>query len=342
LFFGEGFMVDAVPISVVIPAYNSEEFIGEAIRSVKAQSFPVAEVIVVDDGSSDRTAEVAERLGARVIRRRRGGISVARNAGIRAAKHEWIAFLDADDLWTPQKIEYQWAAIRRHPDAGLVSCDLVQWVQGSGMPATAVSESTANGEAYTEAKNTYVPRPQGAFLRDRMTYNSPTMLIRKNILFSVGLFDEAVHYVEGIECYLRVIAQCAVVLVDRPLVMQRLHERNTSLNSLEMGLSWIRLVDRLIAEPEKYPPGAGEVFDRKLSGEFIVLGRSLLDEGRRHEARALFNRSLKQSYSRRAIFLWGLSFLGPAIFKWLLGVKRKLSSNRANRKLAAALNAEGR
>src|SRR6266496_6642484 len=110
-------MVDAVPISVVIPAYNSEEFICEAIRSVNAQSLPVSEIIVVDDGSSDRTAEVAERLGTRVIRQRHGGISVARNAGIRAAKHEWIAFHDADDLWTPEKIEYQWAAIQHYPDA---------------------------------------------------------------------------------------------------------------------------------------------------------------------------------------------------------------------------------
>ena len=321
-------MVDPVPISVVIPAYNSEEFIGEAITSVKAQSLQVSEIIVVDDGSSDRTAEVVEKLGVPVIRQTHGGISVARNAGIRAAKHEWIAFLDADDLWMPEKIACQWAALRRHPDAGLVTCDLVQWVQGSN----AGSEGTADGKAGTEKfRSIYVCRPQGAFLSDQMNYNSPTMLIRRNILLSVGLFDEEVHYVEGVECYLRVIARCGVVLVERPLVKQRIHDRNTSSNWLEMGLSWIKMVDRLIAAPEKYPLHAAEVLGADIFGNMIYLGRSLLDEGRRHEARALFYRSLRQSYSHRAIIFWGLTFLRPVNFNRLLNIKRKCSSIRARR-----------
>src|SRR5258708_23037147 len=75
------------PVSVVIPAYNSEEFIGEAFASVRGQTLSVSEIIVVDDGSSDRTAELAEQSGAFVIRQKHGGISVARNAGIPAAKH---------------------------------------------------------------------------------------------------------------------------------------------------------------------------------------------------------------------------------------------------------------
>jgi glycosyltransferase involved in cell wall biosynthesis len=313
--------LDLAPVSVVIPAYNSEEFIGEAFASVRGQTMPVSEIIVVDDGSSDRTAELAEQSGAFVIRQEHGGISVARNAGIRAAKHEWIAFLDADDTWEPQKIEYQLAAIRRYPDVGLVSCDLSQWFHGS--PVSEIVSDVA-GVADNDAPMVYIPQAQGAFLIDRMTYNSPTMLIRRELLLSVGLFDEQVRYVEGVECYLRVIARCPIVLVELPLVRQRLHERNTSANSVEMRLSWIKMVDRLSAEPEKYPPGAAEALAKDMSGQLIPLGRTLLEDGRMREARDLFVRSLKQKRSKRAVLLWALSFLGSANFNRLLIRKRKL------------------
>jgi glycosyltransferase involved in cell wall biosynthesis len=313
-------MSDRAPVSVIIPAYNAEDFIAEAIESVHAQTLPVSEIIVVDDGSSDRTAELAEQSGAFVIRQEHGGISVARNAGIRAAKHEWIAFLDADDTWEPQKIEYQLAAIRRYPDVGLVSCDLSQWIHGSPPPEIV---SDATGVADIEALMIYIPEAHGDFLADQMTYNPPTMVIRRELLLSVGLFDERVRYVE-VECFLRVMARCPIVLVELPLVRERLHERNTSANSVEMRLSWIRMVDRLRAEPEKYPPGAAEALAKDMAGQFIPLGRTLLDDGRMREARDLFVRSLKEKFSKRALLLWVLSFFNATNFNRQLAIKRKL------------------
>jgi glycosyltransferase involved in cell wall biosynthesis len=328
--------LDLAPVSVVIPAYNSEEFIGEAFASVRGQTLSVSEIIVVDDGSSDRTAELAEQSGAFVIRQKHGGISVARNAGIRAAKHEWIAFLDADDTWEPQKIEYQLAAIRRYPDVGLVSCDLSQWIHGA--PVSEIVSDVA-GVADNGAPMVYIPQARGAFLIDRMTYNSPAMLIRRELLLSVGLFDEEVRYVEGVECYLRVMARCPIVLVNLPLVRQRLHHQNTSANSVEMRLSWIKMVDRLSAEPEKYPPGAAEALGKDVSGQLIPLGRTLLDDGRMREARNLFVRSLKQKLSKRAAVLWALSFLNLTNFNRLVVAKRRikvLASRLAKRQSSGA------
>jgi len=313
--------LDLAPVSVVIPAYNSEEFIGEAIASVRTQTLPVSEVIVVDDGSSDRTAELAEKLGVFVIRQEHGGISKARNAGIRAAKQDWIAFHDADDIWEPKKIEYQWEAISRYPDAGLVSCDLSQWIHGTPAPETV---SAVSALPDNEIPMAYIPRAQGPFLIDQMTYNSPTMLIRRELLLSVGLFDESVSYVEGVECYLRVIARCPIVLIELPLVRQRLHQRNTSGNSVGMRLSWIRMVERLSAQPEKYPPGAAEALGRNVARSLMPLGRALLDDGRMREARGLFARSLKQEPSGRAFLLWALSFLNSANFNRVLAIKGKL------------------
>ncbi len=101
-----------VTVSVVIPAYNAAAFLPRCLQSVFAQTLKPAEVIVVDDGSTDSTAALAADLGAKVISRRNGGISAARNTGIKQATSEWIALLDADDLWAPEKLERQVACIQ--------------------------------------------------------------------------------------------------------------------------------------------------------------------------------------------------------------------------------------
>lgn len=100
-----------VKISVVIPAYNAARFLPRCLASVFAQTLQPAEVIVIDDGSTDDSAEIATRLGARVVRRANGGLSAARNTGIQAASSDWVALLDADDLWAPEKLALQAAKI---------------------------------------------------------------------------------------------------------------------------------------------------------------------------------------------------------------------------------------
>jgi glycosyltransferase involved in cell wall biosynthesis len=99
-------------ISVVIPAFNAERFIPRCLQSVFAQTLPPEEVIVVDDGSTDDTAKFARELGATVIRRSNGGLSAARNTGIHNSTGEWIALLDADDIWAPEKLERQASCMR--------------------------------------------------------------------------------------------------------------------------------------------------------------------------------------------------------------------------------------
>ncbi|MBC7528709.1 MAG: glycosyltransferase family 2 protein [Chthonomonadaceae bacterium] len=102
-------MSDQPTISVVIPAYNSEKFVADAIKSVLAQTVPPLEIIVVDDGSTDGTSGIVSRFSSSVrpIRQGNEGPASARNHGIREAKGEWIALLDADDTWLPQKLERQ-------------------------------------------------------------------------------------------------------------------------------------------------------------------------------------------------------------------------------------------
>jgi glycosyltransferase involved in cell wall biosynthesis len=94
-------------ISVVIPAYNAARFLPRCLNSVFTQTLEPAEVIVVDDGSTDDSAEIARKLGARVVSRPNGGLSAARNTGVQSAGNDWVALLDADDMWSPEKLRSQ-------------------------------------------------------------------------------------------------------------------------------------------------------------------------------------------------------------------------------------------
>ncbi|GAB4137044.1 MAG: hypothetical protein Kow0040_23410 [Thermogutta sp.] len=119
-------MTDGPTVSVVIPAWNAARYLPETLRSVLSQTRPPEEIIVVDDGSTDDSAVVAERFGptVRVLRQENRGESVARNRGIEAAHGDWIAFLDADDLWHPDKLAKQLAAVRSDP---AVDCVHTNW-----------------------------------------------------------------------------------------------------------------------------------------------------------------------------------------------------------------------
>src|SRR4028118_518511 len=109
-------------ISVIIPAYNAERTIRETIESVQQQTFLDLELIVINDGSKDRTVELVQSIKddrLKIFSYENGGVCVARNRGIDHANGEFIAFLDADDLWTPDKLELQAAALKQHPEAGV-------------------------------------------------------------------------------------------------------------------------------------------------------------------------------------------------------------------------------
>ncbi len=112
-------------VSVIIPAYNAARHLAEAIESVLGQGADVLEVIVADDGSTDGTRDVAEAYPVRLLTLVHAGVSVARNAAVDAATGEWLAFVDADDIWLPGKLSAQLAAAAAHPGAGLVLCERV-------------------------------------------------------------------------------------------------------------------------------------------------------------------------------------------------------------------------
>lgn len=216
-----------VSISAVIPAYNSEKFIHEPIESILAQTYEVTEIIVVDDGSSDRSAEVAATFPkTRVIQRPNGGQAAARNTGIRAAKGDWIALLDHDDVWSPHKNAAQVACIKE--DTGVIYANEFD----------SVNFGT---------------------LWHRQAHITPSgTLVRKQALLDVGCFEEtrSVMGVEDLTLWLKIALTDWTFVRSRPDVYQwRQTGANYSSNEFKMAqadLACIQLSgERVHCQPEE-------------------------------------------------------------------------------------------
>jgi glycosyltransferase involved in cell wall biosynthesis len=201
---------DPPVVSVVIPAFNAAWCVRKAIDSALAQDSQGIEVIVVDDGSTDDTAAVLSAYGERirVVRQRNGGLSNARNTGIREARGEFVAFLDADDWWLPGKLDRQLERMRARPELGFCS--------------TAARVESPQGELL----NVWgCARWQGAFLDHLFGSNadvagSGSAVMARRALFSqTGGFDESLRSLEDIDMWMRLAAVSDYACIDEPLAV---------------------------------------------------------------------------------------------------------------------------
>jgi glycosyltransferase involved in cell wall biosynthesis len=197
-------------VSVVIPAYNAAWCVARAIDSVLAQTCGDYELVVVDDGSTDETASVVARYGDRVrfVRQANGGLSSARNAGIKAARGEYVAFLDADDWWMPQKLERQLALLRERPDA--VFCSTAARLVNPQSEPIGEWRCTRDAGSTLEAifaTNAHVPGSGSA------------VVARRQALVDAGGFDERLASLEDIDMWMRLASRGPFHCIDEPLAV---------------------------------------------------------------------------------------------------------------------------
>jgi glycosyltransferase involved in cell wall biosynthesis len=196
-------------VSVVIPAYNAAWCIRRAVDSVLAQDYRDFELIVVDDGSQDDTAAILAGYGdtVRVISKPNGGLSSARNAGISAAKGEFVAFLDADDWWLPQKLARQITLMGSRPD--LLFCSTASAVQ------TPAGERLADWRCGVATASTL----ESIFLANAYVAGSGSAVLAKRAAFSqAGGFDESLLSLEDIDMWMRLAALGGFSCIDETLV----------------------------------------------------------------------------------------------------------------------------
>jgi len=249
-----------VTVSVVIPTHDRGRVVVEAIESALAQTHPPLEVIVVDDGSTDDTAERVGRLRdarVRYLRRPHAGVSAARNAGIAAATGDLVAFLDSDDLWKPDKVEAEIAALARYPSAGGVFSDLEK-VDGatfvpSFMRRTRVFSRLLAERAYREGL-LLSARALYLCLLQEVPIKTPALTVRRSALERAGGFNEAWTSSEDWEFLLRFARRESLVYVDRPLAVIRISADSLRRRDQERGeLMMLRLLAserRRVADPE--------------------------------------------------------------------------------------------
>jgi glycosyltransferase involved in cell wall biosynthesis len=196
-------------ISVVIPTHNRATLLLRAVESVLAQSFRDLELIVVDDGSTDRTGEelsAVEDPRLRCLKQPHRGVSAARNAGIRAARYPLVAFLDSDDSWYEKKLEQQFAALEQWPEFQWVHTNEI-WIR-KGIRVN-------QGQRH---------RKSGGWIYDRclpLCVVSPSsVMIRRALFARKGLFDETFPVCEDYDLWLRLAAQYPILYLDDPLVQK--------------------------------------------------------------------------------------------------------------------------
>jgi glycosyltransferase involved in cell wall biosynthesis len=208
-------------VTVVIPAYNAAAFIRQAIDSVLTQTWPLREILVIDDGSTDATGQVLEDYGdsVRVVHKPNGGLSSARNRGIREAEGDLIAFLDADDRWLPDKLARQVKLMADHPDIGFCS--------------TKTLVETPDGEPSGEWA---CPIVQDTLLKTLFLQNGAIpgsgsgVMARRKLFDLVGLFDESLRSLEDIDMWMRLAAATNYRCIDDPLTVIVKHPDSMSRN----------------------------------------------------------------------------------------------------------------
>jgi glycosyltransferase involved in cell wall biosynthesis len=206
-------------VSVIIPVYNGERFIAQAVNSVLGQTFRDFELIVVDDGSTDRTPDILKKYGSRLtyIGQPNRERSAARNTGIRHSEGEYLAFLDADDLCLPERLQRQVEILDQFPEVGLVH-GWTYFIDETGQKATIgkkeMLSSLESGARVFES------------LLFKNVIASPTVMIRRSCIDTVGFFDESLTYVEDWDMWLRIAIQYHVALIPEPLACYRINSEN--------------------------------------------------------------------------------------------------------------------
>ena len=263
-------------VSAIMPLYNSERFVAEALDSALAQTWRDLEVVIVDDGSTDCSAAIADRYARaypdkiRVIHQRNEGVCHARNTAMAAARGDCFALLDADDIWLPHHLQASVAELQRRPDAALVHAD--------------VERIDVNGNSLGRSPRTWDRAGKDAFrvlyLRREHVCCS-TAVFRREAIDRIGDFDVQFNGLgcEDRDLWLRMAGVAQFVFIHDVHTLYRMHGNNMSSNFTKMMQARIRLVDKHAATVHGHP-----LRRRALAAAHCNLGDELVDAAERGAA----------------------------------------------------------
>ena len=208
-------------VTVIVPSYNSRAFVTAAVDSVLSQSYPNVELIVVDDGSTDDTKQVLENYGDKIryLFKTNGGVSLARNFGIEQARGEYVAFLDADDSWLPEKLEKQIEAINSSPNAGAAHTSFYLGNQNL--------EIVGKRKPLRSIRNVL----EDLFFVGNVIGTPSSVVAKKSIFEEIGGFDPELSQCADWDMWIKLALKTDFAFVDEPLIIYRQHDGNMSKNA---------------------------------------------------------------------------------------------------------------
>ena len=236
-------------VSIVIPAFNYAQYLGKAIDSALGQTHPHVEVVVIDDGSTDGTADLVKSYGSRVryIYQNNSGLSAARNAGIKAARHPFVVFLDADDVLLPEMVETIMRCFAELPAGfGMVASASIKQLRidaGGGMVENAESPAIHDNHRELSASD--------ILLKNR--FLPASAVIKKSVFERCGEFDTTLRSSEDRDMWIRVGRQFRIYLLDTPLVCIRKHPANMSKNSDRMRSNMQKVIQKAFGDRVVHP-----------------------------------------------------------------------------------------
>jgi glycosyltransferase involved in cell wall biosynthesis len=308
-------------ISAVIPVFNGERFIASTLRSVLAQTHLPLEVIVVDDGSTDSTERIVRHDFPAVTYHRQPnrGAAAARNLGVELSRGEWIAFLDADDLWYPEKLAVQSTELTGHPNAALIYSDL-DFIDADGNVSTANALST--GPAVPARRR----RTDPSFLAfGGLPFPYPSaVMVRKEVLLRAGGFNSAFrgNYHEDLEAFARVFRMAPARFIPRSLVGYRVLGSRPP-GAPNRDANWLLLLNSLwqlwSSEPERQ-----SLLVDEFARHYAHAGKRYLRARDYERAREALRLSL--AYRRGMPKAWGRLLLS-----YLPGLRELYSKRKAGR-----------
>lgn len=314
-------------VSVVIPVHNREDLVADAVRSAVEQGIEDLEILVVDDGSTDRSAEAARAVGGRirVVRRDRpGGPSAARNSGIAAAEGEWIAFLDSDDRWLPGSLAPRIEEAGRESGIVLVSADASAW-DGERV----LSERLLGGPSIDPRDDAFLRLLAGNFVI------TSTVVARKEALIAAGGFSEALRLCEDYDLWLRIARRGRFRFLDQPAALCRLQGSGLSADLEGMFRSEIAILAALLDPGRGLSPREMAVARRRLARLHLERGYDDLLAGRAGRARRKLLGALRwRPASPRVLIYLAASFLPHPVVRLVRRARGRPARFRPGRRRA--------
>ena len=303
--------MNAPLVSVVVPVYNGSRYLQEALDSALAQSYRPLEFIVVDDGSTDSSPAIIRSYSSRVrsIRQDNRGVAGARNAGIRAARGEWIAFLDQDDWWLPEKIAKQIGVASEDEAIGLVHTEVKHYHNASGEYVRRFNPNRSDlltGYCYER------------LLLGNGIFNSSVMA-RHAVLDQAGGFNEEMlgNTAQDYDLWLRVAKRSKLSYVPEQLAVYRLHPAQGMWRVQACLAAELAVLRQFVGDFQL----ASDKMKDRLTKLLDELGVAFLDDGKFRMARQCFAHAVGIRPSRRLVSLYLATYLPSFLVHWLRGAK---------------------